>query len=88
MNKRQFYLSNLGNGNLVAFKVDDEMFSGKVRQIDSITDEVTVSTTNGSIYTILRKDIVWVKNGSMWPKGIYNALKFKNKGENKYENID
>lgn len=63
-------------GNFVAFKNGNEMFSGKVLDI---SDKVAIQTLNNSIFYIDKKDIVWVKNGSHWPIGVYNALKYSRK---------
>ena len=73
MKTREEYLSTLSVGNIVAFKVDDNMFSGKVENIEC--SNITIKTKNGSVYYPNLSEIIWIKNGSHWPKGIYNALK-------------
>lgn len=75
---REYYINLLRVGNIVAFKYDDNMFSGKVIEI---ADDIVVKTKNGSVYTIKKDSIVWVKNGTHWPVGIYNALKYLKKEE-------
>lgn len=71
---REYYLSLLQVGNIIAFRIDDLMFSGKV--IEMGIDIHKVQTKNGSIYLVRNNEIAWVKNGSHWPIGIYNALKY------------
>ena len=61
MKTREEYLSTLSVGNIVAFKSNE--------------DTITIKTKNGSVFYRNRFDIVWIKNGSRWPIGIFNALK-------------
>ena len=67
---REFYLKSISIGTIVAFKNSDKLFSGKVIEIKN--DKLTVQTKNCSVYYI---NVAWVKNGTNWPVGIYNALK-------------
>lgn len=72
------YIENIQIGNIIAFKVEEDMYSGKVVDIsrsDEGVPQFTVKTKNGSVYFPEVDDITWVKNGSHWPVGIYNALK-------------
>lgn len=80
---RQEYLANLQIGNIVAFKVGENMYSGKVVSVVDSLDVgkiITVKTKNGSVYYPHVSDIVWIKNGTHWPQGIFNALKESKKG--------
>lgn len=70
---REFYLKSISIGTIVAFKNSDKLFSGKVIEIKN--DKLTVQTKNCSVYYINVNDVTWVKNGTNWPVGIYNALK-------------
>jgi hypothetical protein len=70
---REFYLKSISIGTIVAFKNSDKLFSGKVIEIKN--DKLTVQTKNCSVYYINVNDVAWVKNGTNWPVGIYNALK-------------
>ena len=75
------FLSNLQLGNIVAFRVGDYMYSGKVVFIVEGDDKVvTIKTKNGSVYYPHISEIVWIKNGTHWPQGIFNALKESKKG--------
>lgn len=71
---KQDYINNLCVGNIVAFKREDLMFSGKVIAKDS--GQVVIQTPNNSIFYVERENVVWVKIGTKWPVGIYNALKY------------
>ena len=54
-----------------------KMISGKVVDISKDKGIYTISTHNGSIFYVKKNSIVWVKMGSRWPVGIYNALKYR-----------
>lgn len=71
---KQEYISNICVGNIVAFKREDLMFSGKVIGVSE--DKITIQTPNNSIFYVERENVVWVKIGTKWPVGIYNALKY------------
>lgn len=75
---RKKYLDSLSVDNIVAFKNGSNMFSGKVVEI--VGKYATIQTPNGSIYYVNKQDISWIKNGSHWPTGIFNALKRSKKG--------
>ena len=70
---RDYYIENIVPGNIVAFRIDDRMYAGKVYSIEE--GSYTIKTKNASVYHIVKDDIVWVKNGSHWPKGVFDALK-------------
>lgn len=70
---RESFIKNIVTGNIVAFKSEKGMFSGKIVEISD--DTFTIETKNKSIFYVESENIVWVKNGTHWPEGIYNALK-------------
>lgn len=77
---RSDFVENIIPGNLVAFTVTQtngykQMLCGKVLEIN--TKKLVVQTNNGSIFYPKKKEVVWVKHGSRWPIGIYNALHSK-----------
>lgn len=69
---REDYINELKPGHIVAYKNEKGMFTGKVVSVNE--NVVSIQTMNGSIYTIDKNDIAWVKLGSRWPTGIHNAL--------------
>lgn len=71
---RGHYIDNLQPGNIIAFRIQEDMFSGKVIEINDF--DVVVKTKNGSVYNPTKDDIAWIKNGSHWPVGIFKALKY------------
>ena len=70
--KREDYINNLKEGHIIAYKNDKGMFTGKVIEVRQ--NNVVIQTINNSVYTIKKEDITWVKLGSRWPTGIFNAL--------------
>ena len=75
--RRENYIENLEIGRIIAFNISGRMMTGMVAEINEEQSEkiYTIKTKNNSVYYITASDIVWVKIGSRFPKGIYNALK-------------
>ena len=68
------YIENTEVGMLVAFKVNEKKaLSGKIEEIKS--NKFIVRTKKGVLFSVLKKNILWVKTTDRWPKGIYLALK-------------
>lgn len=84
MNKvrtREHFIRNITKGNIVAFTVlqngNKKMLSGRIISIDPTAPfKFVVKTRNGSVFFVNPQDITWVKTGTKWPLGIYNALKY------------
>lgn len=76
-NRRENYINNLEIGRIIAFSLSGRMMTGMVVEIKDEENgkKYTIKTKNNSVYYITASDIVWVKTGSRFPKGIYNALK-------------
>ncbi len=75
-------LDSIQVGSIIAFTVKSYssviMLSGKVQELTYDEDGLTyiTQTHNGSLFYVKRSSVVWLKMGSRWPQGIYNALKF------------
>lgn len=68
------YVDNIKIGMLVAFKINNvKMLSGMVNEIHEY--EYVVKTKNGINFKVNKRDIVWVKTGDRWPRGIFLALR-------------
>lgn len=68
------YVNNIEVGTLVAFKINEhKVISGKIEEIND--GEFLVKTKNGIRFKVWRKNIIWVKTGARWPKGVYLALR-------------
>lgn len=77
--ERKKFVDSIEKGSIVAFTQIDQnkvkrMLSGTVLELHS--NSFVVQTRNGSIFFPKCSEIVWVKTGSRWPIGIYNALKY------------
>ena len=73
---REQFINNISVGNIVAFRSNSCMYSAKVIEVRDANKPLVVQTKNGSILYVDRQDVAWVKNGTHWPAGIYNALKY------------
>ena len=81
---REQFINNISVGNIVAFKHAEHIYSAKVISINADTT-ISVMTNNNCIFYIDRSEVVWVKLGTLWHLGIYNALKYKNLASDKTE---
>lgn len=71
---RSEYVENIRIGALIAFRVNDrKALSGKVEEIHGAG--FVVKTKNGIRFNVRKKNVMWVKTGERWPKGVYLALK-------------
>lgn len=73
------YLENIECGTIIAFNTDGKVISAKVIKKSLSRKKLMVETSYGKSYTIGWEDVIWVKTGKRWPKGIYNMFK-KNVG--------
>lgn len=74
--QKQKYLDNIQIGTLVAFKISEEKAkSAKVIRKSTKSRKLQVETSYGAIYTIPFEDVLWVRTGKRWPRGVYNMLK-------------
>ncbi len=67
-------------GELVAYKVDGVLTTGKIKKynIENNTINVfSVENVKRKTHKVELKDIVWFKLGKRWPKFVYNELKHK-----------
>lgn len=69
---KQKYINSLEIGQILAFKIGESVISGKVVDIG---EYIRVETKNDTQFIISEEDIIWVKTGQRWPKGVFRALK-------------
>lgn len=69
------YLDTAEIGTLVAFALDGGAKSAKIVNRSSKDRKLEVETEYGARMIISYSDVLWIKTGSRWPKGIYNLLK-------------
>lgn len=66
-------------GTLIAFyDKNGKPRSGAVCENNPDKSIVTVVTEFGWEFNVEYKNVLWVKNGTRWPKGVYKLLKGKN----------
>lgn len=71
---KEEYIENAKIGTIIAFKVNNvKVISGMIEEIHK--SDFLVRTKSGVKFTVRKKNIVWVKTGPRWPKGVYLALK-------------
>lgn len=74
--KKKHYIDNLEVGTLVAFNLPNgKTKSAKIARIASKVKKVKVQTDYGAEFIVPYDNIIWVKTGKRWPRGVYNALK-------------
>jgi hypothetical protein len=68
------YVDNIKVDAIIAFKVNEsKVISGMVEEIHKT--EFVVKTRNGVRFNVRKKNVLWVKTGKRWPRGVYHALK-------------
>lgn len=76
------YLERIEAGTIVAFKLKSgKVISAKVIKKSTSRQKLMVETNYGQEYKIDWADVIWVKTGKRWPRGIYEMFK-KDVGEN------
>lgn len=76
MEQKQKYLDNIQVGALVAFKVSEtKAKSAKVIKKSTKSRKLMVETSYGATHVIPFEDVLWVRTGARWPRGVYNMLK-------------
>ena len=82
---REQFINNISVGNIVAFRSNSGMYSAKVIEVRDANKPLKKKKKNGSILYVDRQDVAWVKNGTHWPAGIYNALKYTKRASERTE---
>lgn len=63
-------------GTLIAFRLPDgRVKSAAIEKRSSKRRVFQVVTAYGHQHTVPFNDVVWVKTGTRWPRGVYNLLK-------------
>lgn len=78
MSQKMQYLETIEVGALVAFNVPGccgKVKSAKVLRKSSKNRKLQVETGYGATYIISYDDVLWVRTGKRWPRGIYNLMK-------------
>lgn len=63
-------------GTIIAFSDQNgKVRSAKIVEKFSEDEKFEVVTAYGKEFTITYSDVVWVKTGDRWPRGVYDLLK-------------
>lgn len=69
-------IQNAPIGTIVAFKAPGgRIRSAKIKLRSTANRRLMVCTEYDAEYNISYDDVIWVKSGKRWPKGVYNLLK-------------
>ena len=69
-------IQNAPIGTIVAFKAPGgRIRSAKIKLRSTAKRRLLVCTEYDAEYNISYDDVIWVKSGKRWPKGVYNLLK-------------
>lgn len=76
MAQKMPYIENIEIGTLVAFRLSNgKVKSAKVTRKSTKNRKLKLETDYGAEYIVSFDDIVWVKTGKRWPRGVYKLLK-------------
>lgn len=76
MERKMQYIEGANVGTLVAFRLPNgKAKSAKIIKKSASRRKFMVETTYGAQHVIKYEDIVWVRSGKRWPKGVYKLLK-------------
>lgn len=69
------YIENVEPGVMVAFKFANKAKSAKLIARNSKERKLKLVTSYGKEYIVSYDDVLWIKTGPRWPKGVYRLLK-------------
>lgn len=76
MKQKMPYIENIEIGTLVAFRLSNgKVKSAKVTRKSTKNRKLKLETDYGAEYIVSFDDIVWVRTGKRWPRGVYKLLK-------------
>lgn len=74
-NQKMQYIENAEVGTIVAFTTNGKTKSAKIVKKSTKKRRFMLETSYGAQYIIPYNDVIWVRTGSKWPRGVYNLLK-------------
>lgn len=76
MEQKMSYIENIDIGTIVAFRLSNgKVKSAKVTRKSTKNRKLKLETDYGAEYIVSYEDIVWVRTGKRWPRGVYKLLK-------------
>lgn len=78
------YIDNAKIGTIIAFTVNkSKVLSGMIEEIHK--SDFLVRTKSGVLFTVRKKNVLWVRTGKRWPRGVYLAMKGETSGGKDYD---
>lgn len=76
MEQKMSYIENVDIGTIIAFRLSNgKVKSAKVTRKSTKNRKLKVETDYGAEYIVSYEDVVWVRTGKRWPRGVYRLLK-------------
>lgn len=76
MEQKMTYIENIDIGTIIAFRLSNgKVKSAKVTRKSTKNRKLKVETDYGAEYIISYNDVIWVRTGKRWPRGVYKLLK-------------
>ena len=76
LDRKLSYIENAEVGTIVAFRLSTgKVKSAKVTRKSTKNRKLKLETDYGAEYIVSFDDIVWVRTGKRWPRGVYRLLK-------------
>ncbi len=76
MKQKMSYIENIDIGTIIAFRLSNgKVKSAKVARKSTKNRKLKVETDYGAEYIISFEDVIWVRTGKRWPRGVYQLLK-------------
>ena len=76
MEQKMSYIENIDIGTIVAFRLSNgKVKSAKVTRKSTKNRKLKLETDYGAEYIVSFDDIIWVRTGKRWPRGVYKLLK-------------
>lgn len=69
------YLERAEVGTIIACRIDGKAKSAKIVKRSSKNRRFMVETAYGAQYIVPYEDVIWVRTGNKWPRGVYRELK-------------
>ena len=78
MEQKMHYIENVELGTIVAFRLaNGRVKSAKVVKKSTQSRKLKLETNYNAEYIVSYDDVIWVRTGKRWPKGVYELLKGK-----------
>ena len=88
MGQKMPYIENAEIGALVAFKLSNgKVKSAKIAKKSSAKRRLKLETEYGANYIASYDDVIWVRTGNRWPRGVYKLLKGLGENEIKEQEV-